>query len=171
MQRRTFIGGGAALAATAVSAACTGGGSGPRAGGEARTSGTPLKTTSTAAAAGLKALAHDLDGPLVRPGEANWAAARQLYNTRFDSPQADGRRVRRPRRRHPHDAWRTPGAHDVPVSIRNGGHSYAGWSSGNGRLIVDVSKLAKVRATGDDGRGRRGRQADRRLPRARPRRA
>ncbi|MGX1913994.1 FAD-binding oxidoreductase [Streptomyces phaeochromogenes] len=150
MQRRTFIGGGAALAATAVSAACTsgtGGGSGPRAGEEARTSGTPLRTTSTAA--DLKALARDLDGPLVRPGEANWAAARQLYNTRFDSlrPTAVAYVA------HAEDIRTTLAyarSHAVPVSIRNGGHSYAGWSSGDGRLIVDVSKLSKVRASGSE---------------------
>ncbi|MFF3709021.1 FAD-binding oxidoreductase [Streptomyces phaeochromogenes] len=153
MQRRTFIGGGAALAATAVSAACTsgagdtGGGSGPRAGEEARTSGTPVRTTSTAA--DLKALARDLDGPLVRPGEANWAAARQLYNTRFDSlkPTAVAYVA------HAEDIRTTLAyarSHAVPVSIRNGGHSYAGWSSGDGRLILDVSKLSKVRASGSE---------------------
>ncbi|MFC8667587.1 FAD-binding oxidoreductase [Streptomyces sp. NPDC057199] len=153
MQRRTFIAGGAALAATAVSAACTsgtggtGGGSGPRSGEGARTSGTPLESTSTAA--DLKALARDLDGPLVRPGEANWAAARQLYNTRFDSlrPTAVAYVA------HAEDIRTTLAfarARAVPVSIRNGGHSYAGWSSGDGRLILDISKLSKVRASGDE---------------------
>jgi FAD/FMN-containing dehydrogenase len=149
MQRRTFIGGGVALATTAVSAACTTGGSEPRAGGEAPTSSTSLKTTSRAAAANLKALARDLDGSLVRPGEANWAAARQLYNTRFDSlkPTAVAYVA------HAEDIRTTLAyarAHAVPVSIRNGGHSYAGWSSGNGRLIVDISKLSKVRASGNE---------------------
>ncbi|EFE68577.1 lipoprotein [Streptomyces viridosporus ATCC 14672] len=38
-------------------------------------------------------------------------------------------------------------ARAVPVAIRNGGHSYAGWSSGDGRLIVDVSALDTVRAS------------------------
>ncbi|MFD3382172.1 MULTISPECIES: FAD-binding oxidoreductase [unclassified Streptomyces] len=153
MQRRTFIGGGAALAATAVSAACTsgtggtGGGAGPRSGEGARTSGTPLESTS--AAAGLKALARDLDGPLVRPGEANWAAARQLYNTRFDSlrPTAVAYVA------HAEDIRTTLAyarSRSVPVSIRNGGHSYAGWSSGDGRLILDISKLSKVRASGNE---------------------
>ncbi|MEU9962168.1 FAD-binding oxidoreductase [Streptomyces sp. NPDC050982] len=153
MQRRTFIGGGAALAATAVSAACTsgtggtGGGSGPRSGEGARTSGTPLESTSTAA--DLKALARDLDGPLVRPGEADWAAARQLYNTRFDSLRPTAVAYVS----HAEDIRTTLAyarARSVPVSIRNGGHSYAGWSSGDGRLILDISKLSKVRASGDE---------------------
>ena len=149
MQRRTFIGGAAATAAAATAAACTGGGSGPRSGEGARTSGTSLRTTSSATAAGLKALAKDLDGPLVRPGEANWAAARRLYNTRFDSlkPTAVAYVA------HAEDIRTTLSyarAHNVPVTIRNGGHSYAGWSSGDGRLIVDVSKLSKVRASGNE---------------------
>ncbi|MFI1208466.1 FAD-binding oxidoreductase [Streptomyces sp. NPDC020802] len=148
MRRRTFMGGGAAVTATAVSAACSGGGSGSRPGEGARTSGTSSRTAEGAAAGGLKALARDLDGPLVRPGDSDWAAARQLYNTRFDSlkPTAVAYVA------HTDDirtALSYAHAHDVRVSIRNGGHSYAGWSSGDGRLIVDVSKLAQVRASGD----------------------
>jgi FAD/FMN-containing dehydrogenase len=149
MQRRTFIGGAAALAATTATAACTGGGSGPGSGGGPRTSGTPLKSTGASASADWKALAKDLDGPLSRPGDASWAAARQLYNTRFDAlkptavayvSHADDIRT----------ALSYARSHDIRVAIRNGGHSYAGWSSGNGRLIVDVSKLSKVRASGNE---------------------
>ncbi|MDW4911098.1 hypothetical protein RB628_38775 [Streptomyces sp. ADMS] len=39
---------------------------------------------STSAPANRTALGRDLDGPLISPGDASWAAARQLYNTRFD---------------------------------------------------------------------------------------
>lgn len=35
----------------------------------------------------------------------------------------------------------------VPV-IRSGGHSYAGWSSGDGRLIIDVSRLNSIKLDG-----------------------
>jgi len=156
MQRRTFIGGGAAVAVTAVSAACSGEGSGPRPAAATRSSGTPTGarggTTSTAkgtTAGGWRALAKDLDGPLVRPGDADWAAARQLYNTRFDAlkPAAVAYVA------HPDDIRTVLSyarAHGVRVAVRNGGHSYAGWSSGDGRLIVDVSKLSRVRASGDE---------------------
>ncbi|MFJ2263879.1 FAD-binding oxidoreductase [Streptomyces sp. NPDC087844] len=158
MQRRTFVGGTAAVAVTAA-AACSGKGSGPRSAGTTRTSGTPAEgtgATTTAKgtpagtpAADLRALAADLDGPLVRPGDGDWAAARQLYNTRFDSlrPTAVAYVA------HPDDirtALAYARGHGVRVAIRNGGHSYAGWSSGNGRLIVDVSKLSRIRASGDE---------------------
>ncbi|MEV0977076.1 FAD-binding oxidoreductase [Streptomyces sp. NPDC049915] len=148
MDRRTFLGGTAAAVTTATTAACTGGteADGTKAQAAARSSSLPLKTTA-AAPAGLTALARDLDGTLVRPGEAAWAAARQLYNTRFDSlkPTAVAYVA------HADDIRTTLAyarAHHLTVAIRNGGHSYAGWSSGDDRLILDVSKLNRVRASG-----------------------
>ncbi|MFF9816759.1 FAD-binding oxidoreductase [Streptomyces sp. NPDC014006] len=146
MDRRTFLGGTAAAVTTATTAACT---AGAQAGGtKAQAAASPLlKTTAAAAPAGLTALARDLDGTLVRPGEAAWAAARQLYNTRFDSlkPTAVAYVA------HADDIRTTLAyarAHHLTVAIRNGGHSYAGWSSGDNRLILDVSKLNRVRASG-----------------------
>jgi FAD/FMN-containing dehydrogenase len=159
MQRRTFIGGSAAALATAATAACNGSDGSAKATGTA-TPGTSIRTTTTSsssatttatttAAANWTALAKDLDGALVRPGERSWAAAHQLYNTRFDSlkptavayvSHADDIRTTMAYAR----------AHHIPLSIRNGGHSYAGWSSGNGRLILDVSKLNKIRASGTE---------------------
>ncbi|MGP4002645.1 FAD-binding oxidoreductase [Streptomyces sp. 8N706] len=96
-----------------------------------------------AGAADWSALGRGLDGGLVRPGDADWSAARRLYNTRFDGLRpaavayiantADAAECLAFARRH-----------SIPVSIRNGGHSYAGWSSGNGRLVIDVSKLDRI---------------------------
>ncbi|CAM5374956.1 FAD-binding oxidoreductase [Streptomyces griseomycini] len=149
MERRTFIAGTATAALTAATAtACTGEDTGPpRRTPAART---PSASTPTRAAppapADWAALARDLDGPLVRPGDADWPTAHRLYNTRFDGlrpaavayvAHADDIRT----------ALAHARAHAVPVAIRNGGHSYAGWSSGDRRLIVDVSKLGAVRAS------------------------
>ncbi|MEU5686767.1 hypothetical protein DEJ48_20975 [Streptomyces venezuelae] len=160
MERRTFIGTTAATLAAATVAGCSGGtpdGPGTRTGAGATASGggtrsaggTPIRTSSAASSspATLKALARDLDGTLVQPGQAKWAAARQLYNTRYDDlkPTAVAYVA------HPDDirtALAYARAHRTKVAIRNGGHSYAGWSSGNGRLIIDVSKLSKIRASG-----------------------
>ncbi|MFD4634619.1 FAD-binding oxidoreductase [Streptomyces sp. NPDC058284] len=163
MERRTFIGTTAAALAAATVAGCTGKGAdgtaSRSASGTAATgsgtggSSTPIRTANASASASasspatLKALARDLDGLLVQPGEANWAAARQLYNTRFDDlkPTAVAYVA------HPDDirtALAYARAHRTPVAIRNGGHSYAGWSSGTGRLIIDVSKLSRIRASG-----------------------
>ncbi|MET7484790.1 FAD-binding oxidoreductase [Streptomyces sp. NPDC005538] len=155
MERRSFIGGGAAAIAAVATAACSGrtlgGGdtsaSASDASASASTSTTGLRTTSAAAAANWAALARELDGTLVRPGDASWKTAHQLYNTRFDNLKpAAVAYVANP------DDIRSvlsyARAHSLRVAIRNGGHSYAGWSSGDGRLILDVSKLNKIRASG-----------------------
>ncbi|WP_333739509.1 FAD-binding oxidoreductase [Streptomyces sp. IBSBF 2806] len=152
MERRRFIAGGtAALAAAATACKATGGSASASTPATANTgsarTGAALTTTSVAAPATWTALARDLDGTLVRPGEASWAVARQLYNTRFDSlkpaavayvAHADDIRT----------VMAYARAHHTKVAIRNGGHSYGGWSSGDGRLIIDVSKLNRVRASG-----------------------
>ncbi|MEI5527826.1 FAD-binding oxidoreductase [Streptomyces brasiliscabiei] len=151
MERRTFIGGTTAAALTTLTAsACT---TTPPTPGT-RATDTALRTTTTTTtskvtAANWSALARDLDGPLIRPGDKAWSTARQLYNTRFDTlkPTAVAYVA------HPDDIRTTLAyakAHDIKVSIRNGGHSYAGWSSGNGRLVIDVSKLNKVRASANE---------------------
>ncbi|MER7900711.1 FAD-binding oxidoreductase [Streptomyces sp. NPDC096046] len=146
MERRTFIGGSAAALATAVTTACT------RSTSTASTaSGTPRRTMASGVrvAANWTALSKDLDGILVRPGDQDWPTAHQLYNTRYDSLKpatvayvahaADIRTV-----------LAYSQAHHIEVAIRNGGHSYAGWSSGNGRLIIDVGKLSTIRASAQE---------------------
>ncbi|MFE9098845.1 FAD-binding oxidoreductase [Streptomyces sp. NPDC007264] len=152
MQRRTFIGGATAALATAATAACNGhagGGTSAATGTSTRTAtGTSPRTAAAGSgAAGWTALAQDLAGSLVRPGDQAWPAAHQLYNTRFDAlkPAAVAYVAHA-------DDIRTvlayARAHRIKVAIRNGGHSYAGWSSGDGRLIIDVSKLNGIRASG-----------------------
>jgi FAD/FMN-containing dehydrogenase len=157
MQRRTFIGAGAlGLAATATGCTGSDANSGTSAddkpgGGTGTGAGRPSATPSPqpSAPADLKALAADLDGSMVRPGDSDWQAARQLYNTRFDDlhPSAVAYVA------HSDDirtALSYARARKVKVAIRNGGHSYAGWSSGDDRLIIDVSKMAGVRASGSE---------------------
>lgn len=155
MERRTFIGGTAALTALTATACDNGTSEGtgtrtaPGKDGSAGTAATGTRTRSAAAAAAADwpALARDLDGSLVRPGDAAWKTAHQLYNTRFDSlkPAAVAYVA------HADDIRTTLAyarAHRLKVAIRNGGHSYAGWSSGDDRLIVDVSRLNRVRVSG-----------------------
>ncbi|MFE6285530.1 FAD-binding oxidoreductase [Streptomyces sp. NPDC057877] len=148
MERRTFVSGTAAAVVTTASTACTP--STPDdAGTTPKAAPPPPRTTSPhPSPKAWSALAQDLDGPLVRPGDTAWPSARQLYNTRFDdlTPAAVAYV------NHAADirtALSYARAHDLRVAIRNGGHSYAGWSSGDGRLVIDVSPLNTVRATGD----------------------
>lgn len=95
----------------------------------------------------VAALAKTLDGHVVVPASAGYDAARRLWNTRFDGlrPRAivycasiqDVVRVVRWGRKH--------AIHVVP---RSGGHSYAGYSSGNGVVVADVSGLHAVTVAG-----------------------
>lgn len=163
MERRTLLAGALAVTAAGAVNACTseGGADGADGGGKGgdgspgSTGSKPPATHDTPSASpsgppSWGALASGLGGRLVRPGDGEYATARQLYNTRFDElkPAAvayvagedDIRECLAFARRH-----------DTPVSIRNGGHSYAGWSSGNGRLVIDISSLDGVRDAASDG--------------------
>ncbi|WKX20178.1 MULTISPECIES: FAD-binding oxidoreductase [unclassified Streptomyces] len=161
MHRRTFLTTTTAATLAATTSACTGKPHTPGTDPKNPTTTTTTKTTAQTTTATTTthtaktptptpttwtALAKSLDGHLIRPGDPAWKSAHQLYNTRFDTlkPTAVAYAA------HPDDirtALSYARAHHIPVAIRNGGHSYAGWSSGNGRLIIDVSKLNRVRAS------------------------
>jgi len=144
LKRRAFLGiaaaGAAAVAVPGVAHAASLGSSGilARTGLLARTGGP--------APADWTALAHDLAGTLVRPGEAGYATAKLLFDPRFDG-------------QHPAGIAYVKSAHDVstclafvrkfgvPCAARSGGHSYAGWSGTSG-LIIDVSDLKTVAVAG-----------------------
>jgi FAD/FMN-containing dehydrogenase len=93
----------------------------------------------------ITALAHSLDGDVVRPGTTRYTAARQLWDARFDAL-------------HPRAVAYCASAVDVQRTIRwghkygirvvprSGGHSYAGYSSGNGVVVADVSRLDHISA-------------------------
>ncbi len=92
------------------------------------------------------ALATDLAGPLVRPGDSGYPTAKLLFDPRFDVLRPTGIAY-------------VANQHDVstclafarkfgvPFTARAGGHGYAGWSGTNG-LIIDVSNLKTVTVSG-----------------------
>ena len=95
----------------------------------------------------MRRLARLLDGDVIAPGSPRYASARLLWDTRFDRLQpraiaycasrADVERIVR---------WaRSERVHVVP---RSGGHSYGGYSSGNGVVVADVSRLDAVKVSG-----------------------
>jgi hypothetical protein len=82
-------------------------------------------------------------GPLLRPGDAGYDAARRLYNGMID--------------RYPALIVRCAGvadvlaavnfarAHDLLVAVRGGGHSVPGFSMCDGGLVVDLAAMRSVR--------------------------
>jgi FAD/FMN-containing dehydrogenase len=95
--------------------------------------------------AGLK---RALKGPLLRPGDAAYAAAAKPYNSALgvrkpaaiakvagtDDVRACVRRVR---------------GHGVPLAARAGGHSYAGFSTPDNGVVIDLSALKGVTVKSD----------------------
>jgi FAD/FMN-containing dehydrogenase len=93
------------------------------------------------------ALAHDLSGQLVRPSEAFYTIARRLFDPRFDSISPAGIAYCKS----PDDVATCLAfvrKFKIPVSARCGGHSYAGYSTNSGGLVVDVSRMAGVGFSG-----------------------
>ncbi|GHH46164.1 FAD-binding oxidoreductase [Streptomyces candidus] len=149
LPRRTLLSTAGAATLATLATACQGAGPPTPPGGSSaapRTARGNAVTPSPAPsprARDLSALARSLEGPLIRPQDPAYPTARQLYNPRFDAHrpaavayvahEADVR-----------EALAYARATRTPVSIRNGGHSYTGWSSGTDRLILDVSKLATL---------------------------
>ena len=95
----------------------------------------------------VRKLGRLLDGDVIAAGSARYGSARLLWDTRFDrlkpraiaycANSADVERIVR---------WaRSERIHVVP---RSGGHSYAGYSSGNGVVVADVSRLDNVKVSG-----------------------
>jgi FAD/FMN-containing dehydrogenase len=144
VRRRSFLAG----AAAAIVAACTK--------TEVTTSPSPSATPSPIPAAtptitatptprpapDYAALARSLTGDLIRPGDQGYDTARLLYNTRFDDirPQAVARCASVDDVRTCVRFAHTTG---VPLAVRGGGHSYAGWSTGTG-LVIDLSQLRSI---------------------------
>ncbi|MFC4905897.1 FAD-binding oxidoreductase [Actinomadura gamaensis] len=141
MERRVFL-----LAAGAgVLAGCSTSSKKPSP-SRARTSGSAASPTATGPA-DWNALAHGLQGKVIRPGDADYERARQLYIPRFDRIRPAGIAycanesdvseclafARRQR---------------LPVAVRSGGHNYAGFSTGTG-LVIDVSPLDSIDVSAD----------------------
>ncbi|MGW0392685.1 FAD-binding protein [Streptomyces sp. NPDC003042] len=95
------------------------------------------------------ALARAMDGRVVRPGDGDYAEARQLFQPRYDA-------VRPGAVAYPAHAGDVAVCLDfarrsaVPVVPRGGGHSYPGWSTRAAGLVVDAGSMATVAVEGDE---------------------
>jgi FAD/FMN-containing dehydrogenase len=151
--RRAFLRFAAAAGGATLLSSCTATSGSTTASGTARAATTAASASAGAAAASgppsaadWAALARDLSGRLVRPGEAGYSTAKQLFDPRFDWLHPAGIAYCRS----PHDVATCLAfvrRYGVPVAARCGGHSYAGWSSTSG-LIVDVTEMAGLSVSG-----------------------
>jgi FAD/FMN-containing dehydrogenase len=142
LKRRAFVG----LAAGAVAAVAV-----PEAVRAAVTSpAVPSGIAARAAGpspADWTALAHDLAGTLVRPGEAAYNTDRLLFDPRFDGQRPAGIAYVK----NTHDVSTCLAfvrKFKIPFSTRSGGHSDGGYSGNTGGLIVDVQNFRTVAVSG-----------------------
>lgn len=151
-----------ALAAGGVAggavAACGGSSGGARANSSAAPAtgaGSSGSTASASAAASPRAstsaadwsaLGRGLAGHLVRPGDSDYGTARLLFDPRFDGLRPAGIAFCE----NPADVAECLAfvrRFAVAVTPRSGGHSYAGYSSGQG-LVIDVTRMNTVTQVG-----------------------
>jgi FAD/FMN-containing dehydrogenase len=91
----------------------------------------------------LSDLIRDVRGPVITAGSTQYASAKEIYNEAYDGDrplavvrpldEADVRAAL---------AWAA--RRDVVVRPRGGGHSYAGYSTGDGVVVLDLRRLAGV---------------------------
>jgi len=107
----------------------------------------PSRSPRPPTPADWKQLAKHVDGTLARPSSAAYDTVRLTQNPRYDNARplavlsvASASDVA--------TAFSFAQDHGVPVTIRSGGHSYPGWSAGDGALVVDVRTLDGVSLRG-----------------------
>ena len=105
--------------------------------------------SSNSTATGLRGLADSIDGRVVAPGDPTYGPASQLFDPRFD----DARPVAIAECMSSGDVekavrWAT--GHGIRPIPRSGGHSYGGYSTGDG-LVIDVTGLNRVAIDGNRG--------------------
>jgi FAD/FMN-containing dehydrogenase len=151
--RRAFLGGAGGIGLAAVLTACTGHTSGH---------GTPSASSSTSPSAspsGAKPtfaqLSKQLSTPLIMPGDSSYAGTAELYNPRFDSTAHPAAIARCANTDDVAACVRFAAAGGAALALRNGGHSYGGWSSGPG-LVVDVRPMSTVTVDTTSGTARIG---------------
>jgi FAD/FMN-containing dehydrogenase len=93
-----------------------------------------------AASPALRELARAVRGPLFVRGAAGYAAVAHGYNERYDARLPRAVLVARGTG-DVQEAVRWAARHRVPVAARSGGHSYAGFSTPAGGLVIDLRRL------------------------------
>ena len=100
--------------------------------------------TAIAHHAAMDALALQLDGELVRPGDDPYDEARSVWNGMIDSrPVVIVRAATIEDVRAAIEAAKTTG---LPLAVRGGGHNVAGFGTLDGGLVIDLSPMHTVSA-------------------------
>src|SRR5438270_201664 len=137
LSRQAFIRGALGTAAAGALTACRAPAPEPQT--PSTTSGLPSPEAS--GPPDWTALDDAIDGQVIMPSNPDYAAAKKLFNTRFDdsTPQAvitpqSSVDVQR--------AMEFAARNDIKVAVRSGGHSYIGASAADGTMVIDLRRLS-----------------------------
>jgi hypothetical protein len=153
--RRAFLGT-VGVGAAASLGACTSSSPGqpstaPTTPGPSTPASTPPTAPPTPTRTGVRTWADlqaRLGDRLARPADHAYATARLGYNPRFDGNRPAGiAQVTGPA--DVQACVEFAAASRTPIAARSGGHSYAGYSTPSGGLVVDVGRLSTVDVRGD----------------------
>ena len=110
-------------------------------------SGTPMGSSPPGTAADLDDLARQIHGRFLRSGSREYDDARKVWNLAYDRHPlamarcADLDDVRR--------CVEFARRHALPIAVRGGGHSYAGFGVADGALQIDLGAFNTVRVDRD----------------------
>ncbi|WP_410575221.1 FAD-binding oxidoreductase [Amycolatopsis sp. cmx-4-61] len=99
-------------------------------------------------------LRRRLAGPLFRPGDPGYPAAKQGFFTMYDD-RMPAAVVGAARVEDVQAAVEFAARHRLPVAARSGGHSYPGYSTVDGGIVVDLSRFSSIEVR-PDGRAHLG---------------
>jgi len=92
--------------------------------------------------ASIKRFASSLKGHLIVPGDDGYSSARRVWNRRYDKhPAMISQCANRDDVRRSVEFARKQ---NLRVAIRSGGHSFAGYSSCDGGMVIDLAQMTQV---------------------------
>lgn len=132
LDRRCFLAG-AAAAGVALATGCA----------SVRPAATAVRAAAVRTARVPRKLSDAIRGQVLERGTPGFLSAAHVYNERYDAvlPRAVARPVDAADVR---AAVRWALAHDVPLRARSGGHSYAGYSTLAGGVVLDLRHLRAI---------------------------
>jgi hypothetical protein len=138
ISRQAFVRGALGATAGALLASC-------------RAVDAPAQPAAPAGPPDWNALGNAIDGRVVLPSGAEYAAAKNLFNTRFDT-STPAAVVAVKSTTDVQKAVEFAAANGIKITARSGGHSYLGASAANSAMVIDLRQLP-AGITYDDGRG------------------
>jgi FAD/FMN-containing dehydrogenase len=100
----------------------------------------------------LHTLESRLTGELVRPADGAYDSVRRIWNGRYDACPA--LIVRAANAQDVVHAVTFAREHDLPLSVRSGGHSMAGQSTNDGGMMIDLSAMNAIEVDPERGTAR-----------------